>query len=188
MLLVVTFAGKGLGEVLTFDNITTEPAGGVVIPDGYGGFEWNSVGDHRFDVVNGSSQPESGFENGVVSDSYVAFNSYGNSSLILRDSAFDFEGAYLTAAWNDGLEITVDGYSDGFLEYTTTVIINTTNPIFFTFNYIDVDKLEFTAFGGTNAGLGGSGTYFSMDDFTYVPEPTTLLLFALGGLMLRRKR
>ena len=124
----------------------------------------------------------------MVSGSYVAFNSYGNSSLILRDTDFDFEGAYLTAAWNDGLEITVDGYLDDFLEYTTTVTVDTTNPIFFTFDYTDVDKLEFTAFGGTNAGLGESGTYFSMDDFHYVPEPTTIILLGIGGLLLRSQR
>ncbi len=188
VMVMMMILGIGIcqGYVLTFDDITTEPAGGVVIPDGYSGFEWNSVGDHRFGVVNGSSQPGSGFENGVVSGSYVAFNSYGNSSLILRDTAFDFEGAYLTAAWNDGLEITVDGYFNNFLEYTTTVIVDTTEPTWFDFDYMGIDKLEFTAFGGTDAGLGGSGTYFAMDNFSFVPEPGTIFLFALGGLIVKR--
>jgi hypothetical protein len=41
-----------------------------------------------------------------------------------------------------------------------------------------------------DAGYGtGGGVHYVIDNFTYnVPEPTSLLLFALGGLLIRKRK
>ena len=56
-------------------------------------------------------------------------------------------------------------------------VVDTTAPKFFGFNYDGIDTLKFSSFGGENAGLGGKGTQFALDDFTYqaVPEPSSIL-------------
>jgi hypothetical protein len=33
-----------------------------------------------------------------------------------------------------------------------------------------------------------SGNDFALDDISFIPEPTTLLLFSFGGLFLRRRK
>jgi hypothetical protein len=126
-----------------------------------------------------------------VSGDYVAScTSYGTpGDGKITGELFTFNGAYLTAGWNDGLNIQVDGYLNDSLVYTTTVTVDTTGPIWFNFNYIDVDELRFSASGGTvHEGYPDYGTYFVMDNFTYIPEPMTLLLFALGTVLLKKKR
>jgi hypothetical protein len=41
---------------------------------------------------------------------------------------------------------------------------------------------------GTSAGFGAGDAWFNVYDFSVVPEPATILLLTLGGLVLRRKR
>jgi hypothetical protein len=75
------------------------------------------------------------------------------------------------------------------------VVASATNPTLFTFNYLDIDSLYFTSSGGQPAFFNsGGGEWFAMDNFTFefVPEPSTFLLAALGGVSLvaffKRKR
>ena len=182
MCLVLLITEISQAAILTFDDITTGPILGY-IPDDYGGFNWNS----EWGIVSSSNNPGSGYDNGTVSGEYVAFNLYYDDVTITRDSVFDFQGVYLTAAWDNGLNITIDGYLDSSLEYTTTVIVDTTGPTLFDLNYLGIDKLEFTAFGGTDAGLGGNGSYFAMDNFTFVPEPNTFALISFGVVVLLKR-
>lgn len=163
--------------VLTFDDLTPVELGTIF--DGYGGFNWD-----QFGYLNGAQHaPGSGYDNGTVSGDYVAFNEFANVATI-DDGLFDFTSAYLTAAWNDGLNITVEGWNSGSLLYSTTVVVDTTGPTLFTFDYLGIDSLVFNSFGGVNVGLGGSGAHFAMDDFTFnesqVPEPGVLALLAMG--------
>ena len=66
----------------------------------------------------------------------------------------------------------------------------------FTFNFADIDRLTFNAFGGQDAGFSNRSVipHFVMDNFTFefVPEPSSLLLATVGVLLLwpilRRKR
>jgi hypothetical protein len=177
LLLSVGLTGSAAAATLDFEGITTATI--APVRPGYGGLTWSS----EFSVLNSATyhvQP-SGYSYGTVSGNYVAFNSNG-FDVAVTDGAFDFVGAYLTAAWNNDLQITVEGLLAGSLIYSQTITTDPYGPHWFTFDYTGIDELRFSSFGGTSAGFDGQGTHFAMDDFTssVVPEPTTAALFGLG--------
>ncbi len=51
--------------------------------------------------------------------------------VIISSTSFTFDGAYLTAAWNDDLSVEVQGYSSSVLVYDTTVNPSATVADFF---------------------------------------------------------
>jgi hypothetical protein len=172
--LLFTCSGQGRAGVITFDDISNA-GGGVPISNGYGGFNWNN-----FDALNGDTFGPSGYQNGTVSHPNVAFNAFGNPASFSSSTPFDFIGADLTAAWNDGLKIDVQGFLNGNLVDDVTVTVNTSGPTFFNFNFDNVDTVKFTSSGGTNHGYNGNGTHFALDNLTFsVPEPTTFALFGM---------
>ncbi|WP_375512822.1 PEP-CTERM sorting domain-containing protein [uncultured Nostoc sp.] len=196
--IVVGIGAVAQATVLTFDDIA--PISYLdQIPNGYGGFNWNN-----FNYVNGSSPlvTLTGDDNGRVSGDYVAFNGFGNPALV-SDSVFDFNSAYLSATWNNGLSVTVEGLKSGATLYSKTVVVDTTQPTLVNFDYFGVDELKFTSFGGVEPDYlvktHGSGTQFALDNFTFnekatsVPEPTLLpallsIAALSGGSVLRRKQ
>jgi hypothetical protein len=176
--------------VLTFDDIGTPP----ILDDGYAGFTWDNI---RYKSTVDSIGE--GFDNGRVSGDYIAYNPSGaDASISLSsgstDPSFNFVGAYFAAAWNDNLNITVTGLLDGTELYSETLIVGTNGPTWCELNFEGIDTLTFSSYGGTNAGGTGSGTHFSMDNFTFtaVPVPSAFLLLGMGMLSLtgmsRRKK
>lgn len=166
-------------DTLTFDDITTDVSIDVSVPNGYGDFDWN-----EFHVVHKDYyHPESGYTRGTVSGNYTAFN-WGSQVATVNDTLFDFNSAYLTAAWNTGLNIQVEGFLGGVSVHNTTVVVDNTGPTLFNFDFLGIDSLFFTSFGGVDANPddGGSGTHFAMDNFTYnvIPLPSAALLGMLG--------
>lgn len=126
--------------VLTFDELSDNQ---ISIPNGYGGFIWNNMY-----YVNGVSYYyASGYKNGVVSPNNVAYNAYGNP-VVVNDGVFDFNGAFFTGAWNDGLNIQIRGYLNGVLIYDSTITVNTSGPTWFAANYMGINELKFDASGG----------------------------------------
>ena len=173
-------------NVLTFDDIGETPIDSLPVPNGYGGFNWDHF--YYMNVPELLPMPSSGYHNGLVSGECVAHNSGYFNVVGISGSPFIFDGAWLTAAWRDGLNVKVDGYSNDVLTYSTTVVVNTTGPTWFGFNYVNVDKLSFSSYGGTpNPNYSPqNGYHFVMDNFTYTPEPASVLLIFFGGVMLRR--
>ena len=172
--------------VLTFDELPLSypDVEALAVPAGYGGFTWS--GFNYLDGLNNRANP-SGYGAGVVSGQHVAFNAFGDpASLMISNSApFTFNGAYLTAAWNDGLSVRVQGFNNQVQTYDTIVNPIATAPTFFAFDYENVDELRFSSFGGTmHPGYNGRGVHFVIDNFTFsvVPEPSTGLL-VIGGLL-----
>jgi len=191
--LVFGIVPNGDATVLNFDTF-----GGLnwtVIPAGYGGLNWSN-----FCIENSKDRMDSGYQHGTVSGDFTAFNIYGQPARITGDP-FDFNGAYLTGAWNDRLTINVQGFRGGSLIYDTNVIVDSTfPPTFYTFNYVNIDTLRFNSYGGIPHGYFGSGEHFTMDDFTFNssadvalgvgagPVGTVLLSLSLSGMALRRLR
>ena len=183
--------------VLTFDELPELTGGEVsLIPNGYGGFNWDNM--YYLDAVTG--YPKSGYNNGLVSSDNVAFNGFGRMALTSTfGSVFNFDGAYLAAGWNNGLSVNIKGYSGATLKYDATVNPSYIGDTWYQFDFLDVDRLEFTSAGGVDADPNddGGGQNFSMDNFTYtpvtaVPVPAAVWFFGSGLLglvgMARRKK
>ncbi|GAA6615041.1 PEP-CTERM sorting domain-containing protein [Scytonema sp. NUACC26] len=185
--------GTARAATLTFDDIFTTDQ--QVIFNGYGGLNWN-----HFSVRNNLvASPRSGYNKGTVSGQYVAYNSFAKPATIsVAKGQFDFNSVYLTAAWNNGLNILVEGFNGGVTKYSKTVTVNTVAPTLFNFDFQGIDRLKFTSSGGTYAGVGGRGEQIAIDNFTFnttksVPEPISVLgLLTFGALgatcALKRKR
>ncbi|MGA1870495.1 MAG: PEP-CTERM sorting domain-containing protein [bacterium] len=184
--------GMANATVLTFDDITTA-TGYTSINNyvtGYGGFMWDQ--DWYLMHTPSYSPQSSGYISGTASGDYILFNAYA-SVVSINDADFDFNGAYLTAAWNTDLNIRVRGFDDGVQIYEQIVTTDTNGPNWFDFDFLGIDQLEFYSYGGISAGIGGSGEHFAMDDFTVnesVPEPATclLLLFGFAGMVGIKKK
>ncbi len=181
----VLSTGLASATVITFDGV----AG---ITSGYGGIAtWSNLIQ-----LNGDTYGLSGYQNGVVSHPDVAFNGGGSDAYIANPTAFDLNSGYFTAAWNNGLQLQIEGYQGATLVYNNTYTLNTTGPSFLDLQYLDVTKVTFHSFGGTSAGLGGGGEHFNMDNLTVndnssVPDSgSTLLLLGAGltGLVAWRRK
>jgi len=195
-------------NLITFDDLH-ETGSGSFIPNNYQGLTWNSVfannaildtnliAGRNPTVTNGLT----GDYYGMVSSSNVAVlfgsNTFGivNSEIDSPGTNFSFISVYLTGYWNSNLNIEVQGFRTGTLLYDTTVVVSATSPTLFTFNYLDIDRLYFNSYGGQPAFGVAGGEYVSvMDNFTFefIPEPSSFLLAALGGVslaaFLRRKQ
>jgi hypothetical protein len=193
ILALLCVAKQGRADVtLTFDNL---PGSALAIPQGYGGLHWVN-----FFYLDGDFISPSGYQNGVVSPNNVAYDGFGNASSFNRITPFTLLSAYFTAAWNDGAEITAQGYVAGnpVPVVTQAFIINTAGPLLVNFNnFTNINEAWFIPFDGTPHGfLGGSGEHFAIDNVTLadpsaVPEPAAVLLFGtvtLGVVSLLRRR
>lgn len=159
-------------DVITFDNIATT-TGWVYIADGVDGFEWTNIG-----IINKNYHKGSGYDIGTVSGDYAAFNPYAYNPSISVSSVgevFDFDGVYVTSAWNTSDVITFKGFNGTELVYEQSVSITNSKAKWCDFNFDDITSLEM---------YSANGTWFVIDDFTYtphaVPEPGTLSLLSLG--------
>ncbi len=148
---------SGLSELATFDDLS---GSGLPVPAGYGGLTWSN-----FNYTIGSSHPNSGYSAGTVSPPNAAYNPYGNPASIISTGQVNFVSAYLTAAWNDNLQVQVKGYSGGTLVYSNSYILSATAPTLINFNYLGINEVDFISSGGTpHPGYSGSGTHFVMDN------------------------
>jgi hypothetical protein len=177
--------------VITFDDL---PATEVdAIPDGYQGFSWGSSFFDNVAYIHKDVEPNSGYENGVVSGDYAAFNFLGSTSLIKTSGgeAFDFNGAFFTSAWKDNTHLMVTGLLNNLALFTQTVIINTNAPQWFDFNFLGINALELKVWNYTP---NDGNDFYVMDNFTIneptaVPESPSLVLLLLGlaGIFVGRR-
>jgi hypothetical protein len=179
-----------------FDDISV-PAGFnsyVPILNGYQSFNWNN-----FDAFYAPGTPNTGYAAGVVSSPNVAFNVAGGPASFSSATQFTFTSAYFTAAWMDGLNISIQGRNGATVIDTLDIVVNATVPSLSIFGWTGLTEVDFSAFGGTlHPGYnGGPGSEFVLDNMTINvpgpingPEPSAVLLvgIGLGGLALLRRR
>jgi hypothetical protein len=178
LLLALTTGFASAAVTITFDDLPTPALGGTVLLNGYGGLRWANVA-YLDSANNDLGAFGSGYNNAVVSSPNVAFMAFDGvtQSVLVSGPTFDFNSVWLTAAWYDGLNIRVRGYSggtNGTVLYDRTVIVNTSGPTFFNFNYLGIDTLRFETSGGTPSIYGDHGRHFVIDDMTITPKPNPL--------------
>jgi hypothetical protein len=153
--------------LITFDDLPVINSGNndPVVPNGYGysGFTWNNFYD--LDGYNTDANP-SGYYQAVASPNNVAYNGYGNPAALTSSTPFRLVSAWLTAAWNDGLQVEVTGYKDGLAVYDNTYTLSATTRTLIYFNNSIVDEVYFQSWGGTRNPLYGNkiGWQFAMDN------------------------
>jgi hypothetical protein len=182
--------------VVTFDDLV-DHGGGTMITNAYQGLTWSNFGVVNSILVTTLAGYTNGYYYGMASPSNVAFCWAGNPAEIDSPGTnFNFLTAYLTGAWCSNLNIEVEGFNGATLLYSNTVVASATNATLFTFNYMDIDRLYFDSYGGEPAfGVENDwSSVFIMDNFMFefIPEPSSLLLTALGAVtlcaFLKRKR
>jgi PEP-CTERM motif len=154
----------------------------TTIPNGYGGLNWGNFG-----VLNAAFDPNSGYVNGLISSPNVAFNLSGTpASFSSVADQFTFTSAYLTAAWNDGLNLEIQAFDDGVMLDDVNLTLNTSGPVFYNPNWSGIDTITFISTGGVHhGGYVGFGTQVAMDDLTIngpspTPEPPSFFLMGTG--------
>ncbi len=234
---VITFEGSTpLGASRALDSDPANAFGPSLI--NYAGYDWSgmqvtqplvSVGNPRqitgvtFEEDEGRLVPnystvavDAGFDRSIVSGNTVAHtrsfsgSTFGSISARPGDSNFDFFSAYLTSGWLDNISVSVVGKRNGTAVYTRALTVGDDAPTLFTFNFFDIDSIEFLASGGTFLYGNGTtvGSYLNpgnsafstpvlvFDDLnmaaTPVPEPETLAMVLAGlgivGVVNRRRR
>lgn len=180
--------------ILTFETVPSL----TFISNGYGGLNWSNMG-----AINATSDPfyeGSGYISGRKSGDTVAFNSGGDVATVLAGSApFTLNEGYFTAGWNNGLTLTVQGFTGGSVAaFTKTVTLNVAGSTLVEFGWAGLTSVSFASSGGSRAaGVSGAGTQFVLDDLRVneavaaVPEPATwgmmILGFAAIGAVQRRR-
>jgi hypothetical protein len=178
-------------EVIDFESLYTGSQTIDLLPDGYAGFNWSS---DAWWITN-KYDPGSGFDFGTIGN--VSLITGWEEDISMNHEYFNFHGAYITAAWNTGQDATVEGWRDGALAYSKTIMTSYDGPHWFSFDYPGIDTLWFKPGDlGTDAGLTkdfdyhASGHHLAIDNIlvTYQPSgqaaplPSTCLLF-LSGLI-----
>ncbi len=139
------------------------------VTNGYEGLNWNNF--RALDGVHYSGNP-SGCQAGVVSTNNVVYNPNGDPASITNAIPFNLFSAYLTAVWNDDLQVEVKGYAGANLLYDNTYTLSATNRTLINFDYLGVTKVDFSASGGTpHPGYAGSGPIFAMDNVNAATGP-----------------
>jgi hypothetical protein len=197
----MAFASLRCAAVVTFDDLPTglrtyTNGDGSVFTDipyvaltnGYQQLNWSNLFAVNAPLITTRVGPYGGYY-GMVSASNVVFNSDGAPAEVNSPATdFNFLSVYLTGEWRSNLSIQVQGFRDGTLLYDQTVVASATNPTLFTFGYTNIDRLYFNSFGGQSAGfpIGGDGTVFAMDNFSFefIPEPSAFLFATFGALLL----
>jgi len=176
------------GTLITFDDLSAG-VGGVQIANGYAGLNWSN-----FYALDGPSYG-GGYAAGVISSPNVAYNGFGAPASFSSPAPFTLDSLYLTAAWNDNLQVTVTGLNNGqaIAGDTATLTLSATQPTLFAPGWSGLTEVDFTSFGGTpHPGYEGGGDHFALDNLAIdaTPEPSFTwaglgLLGALGLFKLR---
>ncbi|MCW5214589.1 hypothetical protein VU13_04710, partial [Desulfobulbus sp. US5] len=162
-------------EVIDFEEAITEVDG--QIPDGYKGLNWGEY-CHALDPVNYGLDP-SGFVNGITSGQYVLANPWAETCVITAPGApVAFDGGYFTAAWTEGMELTINGYNGGVPTGSVETTVDSTGPTWVSLASLgEVDRLEIS---GWDPSMGWTD-FFALDDLKIHTDAETYTVTPSAG-------
>ena len=167
---------SAVAETVNFEDLNSVWFDLRPVPPEYAELTWVNFTSVCVDPLNCTGD-KTGYLTGI-SGAVAVFNDNGLPAGFSSENPITFVGAYLTAVWPGGLEITVDGYLDAKLVKSMTVTVTPTASQLFTFNLRGVNKVIFTPSGGTPlSGNSGDRTFFVMDNLEITaddPEPTSI--------------
>lgn len=170
-----------------FDDLA-DKSEGAVVPNGYRGLSWNGF----LTMPPGSDWGPSGYHAGLISGLNVGFNAYGNPASIETVFLMTVSSGYFTAAWQDGLSLSVQAFRGNALVGSKEFVLSSTTPMLINLNFEYVTKITFSSGGGIkNPNYPIGGDQFVVDDLviTSVPEPSVLLCSVISlSLAVRRNR
>ena len=171
--LALLLAGKAQAQAMTenFDGLTcfngTSVTTSTTIPSGTGGLDW--ANSRCINGPNNTNNP-SGYAAGTTSTPNAAVNGNGAPLALTRPGGgvFTLTKAQMTAAWNNNLQVTIEGFVGITSQGIQTVTLSATAPTLITFtNATNVTRVVFTSSGGTGGAYSSFGTQFAMDDLSY---------------------
>ena len=202
--LLTTGAMAGLSGpiVADFEGIDTPNTGTSTIRGyftSHAGLSWYCPEASGVDYQAAAYRPtgeETGYTYGVTGGEQAFYTPYASSVEISLDGGglWAMESVWVNAAWNNDLTINFQGLRDAqVVAEMEHVHADATVAELITFGnaFVGIDTLIVDSWGGTNVGFrnGGSGEYFTMDDFTYsVPAPSVIGVIGLAGLAGQRRR
>jgi len=168
----------------TFDDYS-DNGSGTAITNGYGGLAWTNIfalNTTLYTAQNGTN----GWLNATVSASNVAYTTHGEIDFNVPGTDFIPRGVYLTAPMSGSLFINQSGFLRGQEVESFGLTISSNSPFFYNwFGFTQpLDRLIFSVESGQGP--------IALDNFSYtftpspVPEPSTMLLCAMGTLALCR--
>ncbi len=89
--------------------------------------------DNFWSIRGVNVHPGSGYDYGTISQPLAGFNGYADPmTMSCPGGKFSLKSLWMTPAWENGLEVTLDGYENGLLKTTFTVTLtDTTQATFF---------------------------------------------------------
>ena len=210
--LVAGVSSTAAAQQVNFDDLTGFL---TTIESPYAGFNWSNAFTMNVPVVYGAGVAAGGFGTALSSGNHVVLNGGGNA-LGLSGSTFNLLSGTFAAAWTNGLNLNVKGFSGGIQLYNRNYTLDWFTSSNLQLGLFGVDNVIFSSSGGS-VGEGfvwDSNQSFAADNLEFgarfvskrfvfedgdigslavVPEPLTVSLMAagllvLGGVQTRRRR